>query len=295
MTTSLRLRRGTTAQHASFTGGNGEVTVDTTKKTVVVHDGSTAGGTPMATEASVTAINSSVSGKLNAANPSYTGTLTGGTGVVNLGSGQFYKDASGNVMVGGTVQLQSAALTVYGSVLARNSGVDGAYQPAFIAQYAGNSNEANAITTSVSGIADGSGFRFDVSNGAGSASRTTALEVTRSNIKFNSGFGSVATAYGCRAWVNFNGTGTVAIRASGNVSSITDNGTGTYTVNFTTAMPDVNYSVVGAAGGGAGAGDSGVLGLSGTPSITTGSCKVVCIYPGVNLFDATHMMVGIFR
>jgi hypothetical protein len=63
-------------------------------------------------------------------------------------------------------------------------------------------------------------------------------------LQFNSGYGSVATAYGCRAWVNFNGTGTVAIRASGNVSSITDNGTGDYTVNFTTAMPDANYSAV---------------------------------------------------
>lgn len=48
----------------------------------------------------------------------------------------------------------------------------------------------------------------------------------------------------CRAWVNFNGTGTVAIRASFNVSSITDNGTGDYTVNFTTALPDANYSSV---------------------------------------------------
>jgi hypothetical protein len=67
--------------------------------------------------------------------------------------------------------------------------------------------------------------------------------------QFNSGYGSVATAYGCRAWVNFNGTGTVAIRASGNVSSITDNGTGDYTVNFTTAMVDVNYSTVGLCGG----------------------------------------------
>jgi hypothetical protein len=56
----------------------------------------------------------------------------------------------------------------------------------------------------------------------------------------------VATAYGCRAWVNFDGTGTVAIRASGNVSSITDNGTGDYTVNFTTAMPDADYSYLGA-------------------------------------------------
>jgi hypothetical protein len=50
-----------------------------------------------------------------------------------------------------------------------------------------------------------------------------------------------APIYAVRAWVNFNGTGTVAIRASGNVSSITDNGTGTYTVNFTTAMANTNY------------------------------------------------------
>ncbi len=49
----------------------------------------------------------------------------------------------------------------------------------------------------------------------------------------------------CRAWVNFNGTGTVAIRADFNVSSITDNGTGDYTVNFTNAMPDANYAWAG--------------------------------------------------
>jgi hypothetical protein len=51
-----------------------------------------------------------------------------------------------------------------------------------------------------------------------------------------------------KAWVNFNGTGTVAIRASMNVSSITDNGSGDYTVNFTTAMTDANYAMSGFAG-----------------------------------------------
>jgi len=50
-----------------------------------------------------------------------------------------------------------------------------------------------------------------------------------------------APIYACRAWVNFNGTGTVAIRGSGNVSSITDNGTGQYTINFITPMEDTNY------------------------------------------------------
>jgi hypothetical protein len=49
--------------------------------------------------------------------------------------------------------------------------------------------------------------------------------------------------YSCRAWVNFNGTGTVAIRGSGNVTSITDNGTGLYTLNFTTALTDTNYGI----------------------------------------------------
>ena len=68
------------------------------------------------------------------------------------------------------------------------------------------------------------------------------------DLSFNSGYGSAATAYGCRAWVNFNGTGTPAIREDGNVSSITDIGTGDYTVNFTTAMPDANYAKTGMTG-----------------------------------------------
>jgi hypothetical protein len=67
--------------------------------------------------------------------------------------------------------------------------------------------------------------------------------VTGTPPQFNDGAGT-QTGTLCRAWVNFNGTGTVAIRASFNVSSITDNGTGDYTINFTTAMSDANYSFV---------------------------------------------------
>jgi hypothetical protein len=55
-----------------------------------------------------------------------------------------------------------------------------------------------------------------------------------------------APMYVCRAWVYFNGSGTVGIIGSGNVSSVTDNGIGSYTVNFTTAMPDENYVMTGA-------------------------------------------------
>ena len=76
------------------------------------------------------------------------------------------------------------------------------------------------------------------------------------NINFNGWLNDDGSEnYKCRAWVNFNGTGTVAIRASGNVSSITDNGTGDYTVNFTTAMTDVNFTAIGVGGDG-GNGDS---------------------------------------
>jgi hypothetical protein len=71
--------------------------------------------------------------------------------------------------------------------------------------------------------------------------RPIGLETLLCNRFFTDG--SVGQAYLCRAWVNFNGTGTVAIRASGNVSSITDNGVGNYNVNFLNAMPDANYTV----------------------------------------------------
>jgi hypothetical protein len=76
-----------------------------------------------------------------------------------------------------------------------------------------------------------------------------SLVANASNIKTALNASGDAPVYACRAWVNFNGTGTVAIRASGNVSSITDNGAGDYTVNFTTAMPDANYTVSYSAGG----------------------------------------------
>ncbi len=111
------------------------------------------------------------------------------------------------------------------------------------------------------------------------------------NFAFNSGYGSAAVAYGCRAWVNFNGTGTVAIRASGNVTSITDNGTGDYTVNFTNAMPDADYSVSGSSDTGE---TSRVFGRH-SSSPTTSAVRVVCVYPGNALFDNGQMHVAIFR
>ena len=83
-----------------------------------------------------------------------------------------------------------------------------------------------------------------------------------------------APVYAARAWVNFNGTGTVAIRASGNVSSITDNGVGDYTVNFTTALPDVNYILSGSAALTTTSAAPRFLAPVGTNGVVAGSCQI---------------------
>jgi hypothetical protein len=77
---------------------------------------------------------------------------------------------------------------------------------------------------------------------------TTADSITQTQLATALNATGSAPIFACRAWVNFNGTGTVAIRASGNVSSITDNGTGDYYVNFTTPIVDVNYASVATGG-----------------------------------------------
>jgi len=67
------------------------------------------------------------------------------------------------------------------------------------------------------------------------------------NLSFNSGYGSNGTAYGCRAWVNFNGSGGVSIRGSGNIASVVRTGGGVYYATFTNNMPDTNFCCVGSA------------------------------------------------
>lgn len=103
---------------------------------------------------------------------------------------------------------------------------------------------------------------------------------------------SSGTAIGtfCRAWVNFNGEGTVAIRAQFNVSSITDNSTGIYTVNFTTAMADVNYAVVGSVG------DPENITPTGTTYPFTNNTGSVGIYvSNTTVFDPGSVNVSVFR
>lgn len=107
--------------------------------------------------------------------------------------------------------------------------------------------------------------------------------------------GGSAPMFACRAWVNFNGGGTPSIRASGNVSSITKNGTGDYTVNFTTAMPDANYSVGLAFGNGSLSGAYSMHAPFGTP--TSSGVRIACATVATTpvLIDAGYINAQIFR
>jgi hypothetical protein len=143
---------------------------------------------------------------------------------------------------------------------------------------------------------------FCLNNADDNANATISNEQMRISsaglLQFNSGYGSVATAYGCRAWVNFNGQGTIAIRGSGNVSSITDNGTGDYTVNLTTAMPDINYTTVAQT-----ASDSGTAlivninsnSANNTAPTTSATRMITFTRSGGTLTDSPYVNVSIFR
>ena len=156
---------------------------------------------------------------------------------------------------------------------------------------------------------NGSGYSFSVALDASaahlyhnSASRDLVLGVNETEqmrltpaglLKFDSGYGSVATAYGCRAWVNFNGTGTVAIRDSGNVSSITDIGTGQYRANFTTAMPDVNYCVASHYSGESSGNETGITSLA-SDYLTT-SIKAINRGYDNSYRDSQSVNLSVFR
>jgi hypothetical protein len=100
-----------------------------------------------------------------------------------------------------------------------------------------------------------------------------------------------------KAWVNFNGAGTPAIRASYNVSSITDNGAGLYTVNFTNAFADASYSVSGCAGWGAAGAptNSFICSISATTAPTTSALAISVFISTGAAGEPNFVNVSVFR
>ncbi len=138
-------------------------------------------------------------------------------------------------------------------------------------------------------LADGSVTTAKIADGSVTTVKVADGSVTAP--KLNGAQSGSAPVFGVRAWVNFNGTGTVAVRASGNLSSIADNGLGDYTINFATALPDANYAVVATLSG-----DSINNGFVqkvriDTSPQTTNSCRISCLNPIPALFDSTQVSV----
>ena len=108
----------------------------------------------------------------------------------------------------------------------------------------------------------------------------------------------IAPMFACRAWVNFNGTGTLQILGSGNVSSITDNGVGDYTLNFTTPMPNSNYSISGSTVSDNVSRVSNIVSLkaiagAGAISLKTTTQVQVAVGSNAALFDLSNVSIGV--
>ena len=165
-----------------------------------------------------------------------------------------------------------------------------------------NVGNTTFATINSSGLFSNTGTQLIAANGAISGASVIASSITNDKLSLSANDSNIKTAlnasgsagiYAARAWVNFNGTSTVAIRASGNVTSITDNGTGDYTVNFTTAMSDVNYSAIGAGGDGSASG--GGVRIPGADVYTTSSFRFPVRNADNALVDPLNMNMAIFR
>ena len=169
-------------------------------------------------------------------------------------------DSSGNVGVGVTsngsnakFEVRSTTGSINSATLRVNGGLTttGAANTGSTLLFAGNIGTGERDFASVfAGKENGTSgnndsyLAFGTRANGGSVSEKARITST-GDFKFNSGYGSAATAYGVRAWCNVNFTGSGSIRASGNVSSVTDRGTGRLQINLTTAMPDANYAAFG--------------------------------------------------
>jgi len=170
-------------------------------------------------------------------------------------------------------------------------------QLATTAYVLGQSSSTTPVMDGTAAVGVGTTFaRADHVHASDTSRAPLASPLFTGTLSFDSGYGSSAVAYGCRAWVNFNGTGTVAIRASGNVSSITDNGTGDYTVNFTTALADANFAFTVGYRGVANNDTDYVPALhTGSSPSTTAARFVVNNMSTGSLADIDYVCISIFR
>jgi hypothetical protein len=203
----------------------------------------------------------------------------------------------GNVGIGTSSPLSSSGLTVSKNSLSVTTS-DGNFSAGGKRTFMDmdSANNVGRIGALSGGVASGTALALYY----GAVTTGTTNEGMRidssGNLQFNSGYGSVATAYACRAWVAFNGTGTIAIRASGNISSLGDFGTGDFSVGFATNMPDTNYAAMGTSikgGGGPSGSNSGVVTMSEAPGVSGAGVGVLTV--DGTAIDRAYVYAAFFR
>jgi len=195
---------------------------------------------------------------------------------------RFVLDINGNLGIGGVSPIRT--LHVNGEFSLTSGGTS----------YINISDSAGSTGSTKSLVIRGLGTGGTVGN------VLAAVTLDASAFYFTGG-GTATQAFVARSWVNFNGTGTVAIRSSGNVSSITDGGVGVYRVNFSTAMPDANYSAQ-ASTSGAGSVNSSTCSMltwatnGGTQTANASYIDVYCYHTGNQVAqDNAYINVAVFR
>jgi hypothetical protein len=164
-------------------------------------------------------------------------------------AGTFYHNVSNQPTANRTVTLPDASVTLVSGTMVPTTGT-GATGTWGISVSGSAASLTTGRTISLTGDVTGTSAAFNGTANASIAATIAAgvvgtTELANSGVtaaKLSGAQSGTAPIYGARAWVNFSGVGTVTIRADGNVTSITDNGVGDYTVNFTTALPDTSYS-----------------------------------------------------
>jgi hypothetical protein len=139
-------------------------------------------------------------------------------------------------------------------------------------------------------VGDGTGYTWSFSKRVSSTTTDLMSILDNGNFQFNSGYGSAATAYGCRAWAKYNGI-TPALNGSGGITSVTRGSAGQYTFNLSVTMPDANYSVTFSMGDISGVGNEHAL----VSTFSTTSFLVQTSLSGDTWADAAQVCVSVFR